>query len=131
MLSSQERHEQHLQRERTRAQKVLKMQETLHLTDSEVVDHAQFARQVPCKVHGSMAAWLHSACDSATVHAILRSRSIVRQVRCAHVHGCVQVHARARVCAGTHAAPVWSPHARWQVSARRPAYPYPYPYPYP
>jgi hypothetical protein len=54
MLSSQERHEQHLQREQTRAQKMLKMQETLHLTDGEVVDRVQFARQVPCKVHCSM-----------------------------------------------------------------------------
>ena len=79
MLSSQERHEQHLEREQTRAQKMLKMQETLQLSDSEVMDHVQFARQVPCEVHCRVHATVH-----ATVHAMLRS--IVRQVRYAHFH---------------------------------------------
>ena len=79
MLSSQERHEQHLEREQTRAQKMLKMQETLQLSDSEVMDHVQFARQVPCEVHCRVYATVH-----ATVHAMLRS--IVRQVRYAHFH---------------------------------------------
>ena len=90
MLSSQERHEQHLARERTRTPKMLRMKQTLSLSDSEVLDHVHFAQQVHgrphCvrrRVHGrphhSVRVGVHD-----TLHRI-RTRSMCPLVHALHV----------------------------------------------